>query len=106
MANMKHFADFNGQTMALTRVTSISNAEFAARFPGVKGIRDDGYSMRVGFADGVMFPLTRVIEYKAQPSRHECNAKCMNGSHRGVCECRCGGRNHGRGMFTDLLAAA
>jgi hypothetical protein len=106
MANMKYFGDFDGKTVELTRVTSIRNAEFATRFPGVKGMRDDGFSKRVGYADGVMYPVTRLIEYKSQPSRHECNAKCMNGSHRGICECRCGGKNHGRGMFTSLLAAA
>lgn len=33
------------------------------------------------------------------------NAKCLNGKHNGACECQCGGVNHGRGMFTTLLAA-
>lgn len=46
------------------------------------------------------------IEYKARPSLHECNAKCLNGKHSGTCECRCGGKNHGRGMFTKMLEAA
>ena len=27
-------------------------------------------------------------------AKHECNAKCLS-SHSGVCECSCGGKNHG-----------
>lgn len=26
--------------------------------------------------------------------KHECNAKCLS-SHSGICECSCGGKNHG-----------
>jgi len=47
-----------------------------------------------------------MITYKQFPSRHECNAKCLNGKHNGTCECQCGGKNHGAGMFTKLLEAA
>ena len=45
MAKIKNFSDFNGQCVELAYVTSIPNQEFAARFPGVKGLRYDGYSM-------------------------------------------------------------
>lgn len=102
MANFKSFSDYNGQTVELGYGYGIMrNAEFAQRFPGVKGIRSDSFTKYVGTIEtngrGDLFPVTRRIEYKSRPSLHECNAKCMNGSHRGVCECRCGGKNHGCG---------
>lgn len=108
MAKIKNFSDFNGQCVELVYVTSIPNQEFAARFPGVKGLRYDGYSMWVGreTATSQRLPVTRKIEYKSQPSRHECNSKCLGGKATGVCECKCGGKNHGAGMFTGMLMAA
>lgn len=110
MANIKYFSDVTGEAVRLVAPHGMSNKEFAARWPGVRGIRYDGFEMLVGHADGNLggdvLPVTRKIEYKAQPSLHECNAKCMNGRHNGACECRCGGANHGRGMFTSLLQAA
>ncbi len=111
MASVKYFSDMDGETVALQSRGSygMDNAEFAAKFPGVRGIRYDGYSMLVAYPfEGTSGPLpvTRKIEYKAQPSRHECNAKCMNGKHNGTCECKCGGKNHGAGMFTSFLKAA
>lgn len=40
----------------------------------------------------------RVVEYKSNPSRHECDSRCMNATGRIMkCECSCGGKNHGRG---------
>jgi hypothetical protein len=106
MANIKYFSDVTGQAEALTAPHGMNNAEFVARWPGVRGIRYDGYQMLVGHVGGTVLPVTRQIEYKAQPSRHECNAKCLNGKHNGKCECQCGGKNHGAGMFTNLLKAA
>jgi hypothetical protein len=32
--------------------------------------------------------------YKARVTEHQCNGKCM-ASKSGVCECSCGGKNHG-----------
>lgn len=108
MANIKNFSDYTGEAIALTFFNAIPNAEFAARFPGVKGIRCDGYTMQIGRAEGSKqwLPVTRKIEYKSNPSKHECNTKCLNGKHNGTCECKCGGKNHGAGMFTTLMAAA
>lgn len=108
MATFKNFSDTTGTPVELRYVTSMPNKEFAARFPGVKGIRYDGYTMWVGreVVGGPVLPVTRKIEFKSQPSRHECNAKCLGGKHTGVCECKCGGANHGRGMFTKMLEAA
>lgn len=42
----------------------------------------------------------RIIQYKSNPSRHECDDRCMNATGRMMkCECKCGGKNHGRGSF-------
>lgn len=109
MATIKYFSDIDGDACELKAPYGMANKEFAAKFPGVKGFRYDGYSMWVGYplhGSGGPMPITRKIEMKSFPSRHECNAKCLNGRHNGTCECQCGGKNHGRGMFTGLLAAA
>lgn len=101
----KSFSDWNGTTVELGYgYREMRNSEFAERFPGIKGVRCDGFTMYVGTVDksgrGELLPVTRRIEYKARPSLHECNAKCMSGSARGACECRCGGKNHGVGTST------
>jgi len=110
MATFKKFSDITGEAVELGTQTQMENAEFAARWPGVKGMRADGYTMWVGRplggAEGPLQPVTRMIEMKRFPSRHECNGKCLGGKRNGVCECQCGGKNHGRGMFSSLLAAA
>lgn len=110
---------FNGET-ELTGVTSIPNAEFAKRFPGVKGRRDDGYHMLVGNLVGFVAtfdralskwrddyrPVERIIIYKSNPSKHVCDARCVNATGRTMnCECSCGGKNHGRGAFSCEEAA-
>jgi hypothetical protein len=49
----------------------------------------------IGIAkDGSRQPITRRIEYKSNPSKHKCNARCMSATGH-VCECECGGKNHG-----------
>lgn len=105
VANIKYFSDFNGESVSLKAIRDIPNKEFVDKFPGVKGRRSDGFSMWVGFSaeTGEMLPVTRTIEYKSNPSKHECNSKCLNGKHNGVCECRCGGKNHGAGMFSRFV---
>ena len=109
MARIKYFSDNYGKTTELAKIYGMRNAEFAARFPGVKGRRRDGIEMAVGFAEGAtradVLPVTRVIEYRASPSRHECNARCVNASGRIMkCECACGGKNHGASalVFTAI----
>lgn len=93
--NAKYFSDINGITTELKGCFSMRNEEFKTRFPGVKGKRMDGYTMRVGTSESGILPITRVIFYKGRPSLHECNAKCRNGKCGGTCECKCGGKNHG-----------
>lgn len=45
-------------------------------------------------------PVERIVNYKSNPSKHECDARCMNASGRTMnCECSCGGKNHGKGKF-------
>ncbi len=45
--------------------------------------------------------VERTIKYKSFPSKHECDARCMNATGRTMnCECSCGGRNHGRGSIS------
>jgi hypothetical protein len=102
MAGTKNFSDINGETVELVGyVLPLDNAKFAAAFPGVKGLRYDGFSMKVGrTADRRELPVTRSIFFKSNPSRHECDARCMNATGRTMnCECSCGGVNHGRGAF-------
>lgn len=107
MARIKYFSDVTGEASELKSISSMPNQEFAVRWPGVKGFRFDGYQMQVGRNErGELVPVTRKIEFKSQPSLHECNAKCLHGKHNGKCECKCGGKNHGAGMFSQLLEAA
>lgn len=107
MATIKYFSDINGESIELLSLTSRSNKEVAEQFPGVNAMRSDGYSRWMArAADGRLLPVTRMIEYKSRPSLHTCNAKCLSGKHNGTCECQCGGKNHGRGMFTKMLEAA
>lgn len=48
----------------------------------------------------------RKVEYKSNPSRHECDSRCMNATGLVMkCECACGGKNHGRGYSMMCEAA-
>ena len=94
---MKYFSDFGGETRELVHTDSMENEEFARLFPGVRGLRYDSFSKRIGRVGLTIVPLTRIIDYKKNPSLHECNAKCLGGKPNGRCECRCGGANHGKG---------
>lgn len=50
--------------------------------------------------------VERTVEYKSNPSRHECDARCFNATGRIMkCECSCGGKNHGRGNSMTCEAA-
>ena len=51
-------------------------------------------------------PVERKVEYKSNPSKHECDARCLNATGRIMkCECSCGGKNHGRGSSFQAVAA-
>jgi hypothetical protein len=48
----------------------------------------------------------RKIEFKSNPSRHECDSRCVNATGLIMkCECSCGGKNHGRGSSMICEAA-
>jgi hypothetical protein len=101
---MIYFSDLNGETVALKAIYGMPKAEFSTRFPGIKGRRFDSFEMLVGVPEGGTradaMPVTRSIEYKSFPSRHECDARCINATGRVMrCECSCGGKNHGKGAF-------
>lgn len=93
----------NGETVELAgTVCAMAKREFVQKFPGVRGLKYDGYSFIVMPAAGApafpvssYLPATRRVHYKCNPSRHVCNARCMGGKCGGTCECQCGGRNHG-----------
>lgn len=93
MANIKYFADMaNGTTLEFSRVDYISR----------KDIR--GYDAQTK----AWVKCNRVVEYKRSPSRHECDARCMNATGLVMrCECSCGGKNHGKGesVITESPAA-
>jgi hypothetical protein len=101
MANMIHFFDAAEGAEVLSAVSSMELPAFRAAFPGIAGKRRDSFSFFVGrTASGEVRPVTRVVEIKANPSRHECDARCLGASGRSMrCECKCNGKNHGRGAL-------
>lgn len=79
-------------------IRTIDNAAFAKEFPGMKGLKNDGYSKLIGLINGAYVPVVRRVNYvEAHPSLHKCDDRCLNGKCGGRCECQCGGANHGRG---------
>lgn len=96
MANIKHFAECNGQPVLLERVGH--DGSIRSRPENFSGLCP---------ACGVRHICTRVVEFKSFPSRHECDARCMNATGRTMkCECSCGGKNHGRGSSPVVQEAA
>lgn len=100
---VKYFSDTETGAIELGAVHNIANDKFAALFPTVKGKRYDSFSRYVGYALPIdrrapVLPVTRVINYKSQPSRHQCDSRCVHAKGRTMnCECACGGANHGKG---------
>ncbi len=93
MANFKYFTDLaDGSTVELTGVWH-------------QGVSTKKPSNFHGFGpNGEKLDATRVIERKPFPSRHECDARCLNANGRTMkCECSCNGKNHGKG--SSLIAA-
>jgi hypothetical protein len=79
---------------------------FVAAFGDAPAKRYDSFSKLVGFArdthsiDRVKYvgakPVTRVIDFKKNPSLHKCDARCRHAKGNS-CECECGGKYHGAG---------
>jgi hypothetical protein len=108
MANMQHFYDGPDGAILLTgNIQAMRDAECAARFPGIRAKSyQRGYSRMVMFAPGrgnELFPVTRIIERKSNPSNHKCGPRCQNATGF-QCECACKGKNHGAGNFVCLAA--
>lgn len=94
MARMKFFADTADGTVELD-AARIWNKNQSSK-------HNDSW----GFHGGEWIKVTRVVIYKSAPSRHECDARCMNATGRTMqCECACGGKNHGRGSTLTCEAA-
>ncbi|MEX2739955.1 hypothetical protein AB3480_00650 [Rhizobium mongolense] len=93
MANFKYFADINGETFELTKI----------RHNGRSASKASNFSGRT--PDGELVPATRMIEFKSNPSKHVCDARCMNATGKIMkCECSCGGKNHGKGGYMAVAA--
>jgi hypothetical protein len=84
MANIKHFADLeSGETVEFSRVD-------------YRGGRNNVWGWSAERNEWLR--VTRKVEFKSHPSRHECDARCMFARGRTMnCECSCGGKNHGKG---------
>lgn len=68
-------------------------------FAHLKVKRVDGYSAMFGHplqGPDALMPVTRVIDFKRNPSLHKCDARCRHAKGR-QCECSCGGQFHGAG---------
>lgn len=90
MAQIKYFADSNTGSLEFSRVDHRA---------------DGAYGYDAAAAQWVK--ANRKVAYKAFPSKHECDARCMNAAGRAMnCECACGGKNHGRGAFNCTAEAA
>ena len=75
----------------------IANAEFNRLFGFVLvGKRVDSFTKWAGNIGNKLMPITRIIEYKKNPSLHKCDARCRHAKGRS-CECSCGGQYHGAG---------
>ena len=84
MANFLFFADLpSGETLSSKRADYDQGSNKLPRF----------WVENVGWARA-----TRIVIRKNNPSRHECDSRCMNATGRTMqCECACGGKNHGKG---------
>lgn len=96
MARFAYFADLTDGTIA-EWVDTVHRGQVQA----ARGIRNNGRGQITGYVEGVgHIAVTRRVELKSSPSRHQCDDRCLNATGRVMkCECSCGGKNHGRGAF-------
>jgi len=91
----------------------MANFKYFAGALELRNVHTDNKGVAWGYAEGTdpvfvagqgwvgKVAAERKIEYKANPSRHECDDRCINATGRVMrCECSCGGKNHGRGAFS------
>ena len=98
MADIIYYHD----RIRLAEVFPINNAAFAA-LGGVRSKHNyyDGFKRLAGRGQGetgapAVYPVTRAIIYKSNPSLHKCDGRCLHAKGQN-CECSCGGANHGAG---------
>jgi len=97
MANIKHF---NGET-ELKGVHQVGRQLF-----GTPVDFTPVFIPGKGWDRGLVL-VERTVEYKRNPSKHICDARCVNATGRIMkCECSCGGKNHGKGAFNCEAVAA
>lgn len=89
MANMKFFATVAGQVVELESIWWENNKTALGIPKGTKRVWD-------GKRWTGDIKAERVIQFKSNPSLHQCDARCMNAKGR-ICECSCRGKNHGNG---------
>lgn len=90
MADIRYF---NGDR-ALTKVTYQGGKAY-----GLPQNVEPAFTKEHGWMTGFV-RADRKVEFKSNPSRHECDARCLNATGRVMkCECSCGGKNHGRGTL-------
>ena len=82
MANMKYFADTEKGTVEFNRV------DYGRVAGEVWGFDKESRQW---------FKVNRKVNFKTNPSRHECDARCTQATGKNFnCQCKCGGKNHGR----------
>lgn len=107
MNNTNEIRNYSGVTQVTATFVPVSD------FPELPGTRIERWVGALGTApvltvcveagrtsDGRIVPVTRRIVYKANPKRHECDARCRNAKGNS-CECECGGQFHGAGAWND-----
>lgn len=110
MASFAYFADLSdGTTLEFAErreptggVDRWGCRQYRFRPAKVAHLRMDGDDRDhlYGFTPTGPVRITRTVQMKANSSRHECDARCMNANGRTMnCECSCGGANHGKGRF-------
>lgn len=90
MQTVRFFSDYAGRSVEVDAPQAVTQGELSELFPGFLP-----RTTLVGIHNGRRRPVTRIIHAVATTKPHRCNAKCLNGRPDGVCECACGGVNHG-----------
>lgn len=83
----------NAYTSTLTSNVNRADADMGAMFVDEEG--ESGVYGQFAIRCRCCGKARRATAVRGKFSaKHECNAKCLS-SHSGVCECSCGGKNHG-----------
>lgn len=94
----RYFADTNTGTVELTNVGYRDAKQ--TQLVGIDPRNPPVFVKDIGWTGYVN--VSRSIEYKSQPSKHVCDARCVNATGKIMkCECSCGGKNHGKGFSCD-----